>query len=30
MKPNDAKDNTYIDIGKEVNDKVLNLNLVIM
>ena len=21
MKPNDVKDNTYIDFGKEVNDK---------
>ena len=30
MKPVDAKDNTYIDFKKEVNDKVLNLKLTIM
>ena len=30
MKPIDVKDNTYIDFGKEVNDMILNLKLVIM
>ena len=30
MKPADVKDNTYIDFKKEVNDKDLNLKLVIM
>ena len=30
MKPVDVKDNTYIDLRKEVNDKILNLNLMIM
>ena len=30
MKPVDVKDNTYIDFNKEVNDKILNLKLVIM
>ena len=30
MKPVDVKDNTYIDFKKEVNDKILNLKLVIM
>ena len=28
MKPIDVKDNTYINIGKEVHDKILNLKLV--
>ena len=30
MKPIDVNDNTYINIGEEVNDKILNLKLVIM
>ena len=30
MKSIDLKDNTYIDFGKEVNDNILNLKLVIM
>ena len=30
MKPIDVKDNTCINIGKKVNDKDLNLELVIM
>ena len=30
MKPVDVKDNTYIDFKKEVNDKILNLKLLIM
>ena len=30
MKPIDVKDNTYINIGKEANTKMLNLKLVIM
>ena len=30
MKPIGVKDNTYINIGKEVNNKILNLKLVIM
>ena len=30
MKPIDVKDNTYINISKEVNDKILNLTLVNM
>ena len=30
MKPIDVKDNTYFDFKKEVNDKGLNLRLVIM
>ena len=30
MKPIDVKDNTYINIGKEVNNNDLNLKLVIM
>ena len=30
IKPIDVNDNTYINIGKEVNDKILNLKLVIM
>ena len=30
MKPVDVKNNTYIDCNKEVNDKNLNLKLVIM
>ena len=30
MKPIDVKDNTYINIGKEANIKMLNLKLVIM
>ena len=30
MKSTDVKDNTYINIAKEVNDKILNLELVIM
>ena len=30
MKPIDVKDNAYISIDKEVNDKDLNLKLVIM
>ena len=30
MKPIDVKDNTYIDFKKEVNDKDLNLKLVIV
>ena len=30
MKPVDVKNNTYIDFKKEVNDKILNLKLVIM
>ena len=28
MKPADVKSNTYIDSGKEINEKVLNLKLV--
>ena len=30
MKPVDVKDNIYIDVKKETNDKILNLKLVIM
>ena len=30
MKPIDVKDNTYIDFGKEVNEMILNLKLVII
>ena len=30
MKPIDVKDNAYIDFKKEVNDKILNLRLVIV
>ena len=30
MKPIDVKDNTYIDVKKKINDKILNLKLVIM
>ena len=30
MKPADFKDNTYIDSGKEVNDKIVNFKFVIM
>ena len=30
MEPIGVKDNTYINIGKEVNNKILNLKLVIM
>ena len=30
MKPVDVKDNTYIGFKKEVNDKIINLKLVIM
>ena len=29
MKPVDVKDDAYIDSSKEVNDKILNLKLVI-
>ena len=30
MRQIDVKDNTYVNIGKEINDKILNLKLVIM
>ena len=30
MRKIDVKDNTYVNIGKEINDKILNLKLVIM
>ena len=30
MKDTDVKDNTYINADKEVNNKILNLKLVIM
>ena len=30
MKPVDVKDNIYIDVKKETNNKILNLKLVIM
>ena len=30
MRQIDVKDNTYVNIGKEINDKILNLKLVIL